>query len=194
MTRPWRKAWSGLIDGQMMKCCVKCTTVKPISNFPADKKSVGGHRNQCDACFAERMRLYRASRFEELRAYDSQRHQKLATQERAHKKLYRQTEAAKHLNRMAQAKRRVQKRGIEALLTAEQFEAICVAQHGRCAKCGKKRKLTIDHVIPLSKGGTHTADNVQGLCRHCNATKFTKDGDYRKALLLPLWREGKIIP
>jgi 5-methylcytosine-specific restriction protein A len=31
--------------------------------------------------------------------------------------------------------------------------------------------LTGDHIQPLARGGTSTADNVQVLCRQCNARK-----------------------
>jgi len=31
---------------------------------------------------------------------------------------------------------------------------------------------TIDHIIPKLKGGTHTYDNVQLLCRNCNNKKY----------------------
>lgn len=34
----------------------------------------------------------------------------------------------------------------------------------------------LDHVIPLSKGGTHTADNVQCACRKCNREKGANFG------------------
>ena len=33
---------------------------------------------------------------------------------------------------------------------------------------------SIEHVIPLSKGGTHTWDNVKLACRHCNSIKSDK--------------------
>lgn len=43
-----------------------------------------------------------------------------------------------------------------------------------CPCCGKKEpniKLTIDHILPLSKNGTNTIDNIQPLCLSCNCRK-----------------------
>ncbi|NJO39870.1 MAG: HNH endonuclease [Cyanobacteria bacterium CRU_2_1] len=40
-----------------------------------------------------------------------------------------------------------------------------------CQYCGSTRNLTLDHVIPRSKGGTHTWDNVVTACEKCNSTK-----------------------
>jgi Holliday junction DNA helicase RuvB len=42
---------------------------------------------------------------------------------------------------------------------------------GRCVKCGNQEKLEYDHIIPVSKGGSNTARNIQLLCEHCNRTK-----------------------
>lgn len=41
----------------------------------------------------------------------------------------------------------------------------------RCRECGSADDLTIDHVIPKSRGGTHAEDNLQTLCRSCNSRK-----------------------
>lgn len=41
----------------------------------------------------------------------------------------------------------------------------------RCLKCGKRSDLTIDHIIPWVKGGTNDPENLQTLCRSCNAKK-----------------------
>ena len=55
---------------------------------------------------------------------------------------------------------------------------------GKCQCCNKELNFkgshleddypSIDHIIPLSKGGTHTWDNVQLLCRRCNYMKSDK--------------------
>lgn len=56
--------------------------------------------------------------------------------------------------------------------------------HGVCYICGKHLILnddynrldapTIEHVVPICKGGTHTWDNVRLACRACNTAKGTK--------------------
>ena len=60
-------------------------------------------------------------------------------------------------------------------LTNEAFERIIQAQNNRCLKCGKEfseeERPTRDHVIPLSKGGKDTKENVCALCHRCNAHK-----------------------
>lgn len=54
-----------------------------------------------------------------------------------------------------------------------------------CQLCGRStpkrlrgqmvdRAPELDHIVPLSAGGTHTYDNVQCLCRECNQKKHTK--------------------
>ena len=40
-----------------------------------------------------------------------------------------------------------------------------------CQECGKSEDLTIDHIVPLSKGGTDDLDNLRWLCRKCNSRK-----------------------
>lgn len=45
------------------------------------------------------------------------------------------------------------------------------AEVGKCIKCGSTEKLTIDHIIPLSKGGSKAQSNWQILCLKCNRAK-----------------------
>lgn len=51
-------------------------------------------------------------------------------------------------------------------------------QDHKCVYCGKKfdlSKMEADHIIPWSKGGRSVLDNLQMLCRPCNAKKSNKD-------------------
>lgn len=43
----------------------------------------------------------------------------------------------------------------------------------RCVYCGDNRRInfTLDHVIPKSKGGTDTWDNLVTACKSCNSEK-----------------------
>lgn len=41
----------------------------------------------------------------------------------------------------------------------------------KCNKCGTLDNLQVDHIIPLSRGGTDDHDNLQFLCRRCNLSK-----------------------
>lgn len=40
-----------------------------------------------------------------------------------------------------------------------------------CKHCGTRRNLTVDHILPESKGGTLALDNLQTLCKSCNSKK-----------------------
>jgi 5-methylcytosine-specific restriction endonuclease McrA len=51
-----------------------------------------------------------------------------------------------------------------------------------CLCCKQKEpdiKLTEDHVVPLSYGGTDFVENIQPLCGSCNSKKHVKTVDYR---------------
>ena len=43
--------------------------------------------------------------------------------------------------------------------------------HHSCQYCGSSKRLTLDHVMPRSKGGSHTWDNVVTACERCNSRK-----------------------
>lgn len=55
-----------------------------------------------------------------------------------------------------------------------------IARDRCCLRCGASSRLTVDHVIPLSRGGTNDSANLQTLCRKCNASKGNRTcDDYR---------------
>jgi len=42
---------------------------------------------------------------------------------------------------------------------------------GACVNCGRGESLEYDHIIPLSRGGATSVNNLQLLCRPCNRSK-----------------------
>lgn len=65
--------------------------------------------------------------------------------------------------------------------TDDWFEALEYFD-GKCAYCQQKKTLEIDHVIPLSKNGSFTRNNIIPVCKSCNSRKYTSDMEtwYRK--------------
>ena len=55
--------------------------------------------------------------------------------------------------------------------TLKDWEEIKESFDNQCALCGIQTKMTIDHIIPLSKGGLHHKSNIQPLCHRCNSGK-----------------------
>ena len=54
----------------------------------------------------------------------------------------------------------------------ERDNYLCVA----CMKLGKLTPATdVDHIVPLSKGGTNSPDNLQALCHECHKQKTAKE-------------------
>ena len=56
-------------------------------------------------------------------------------------------------------------------LSASKRKRILLRGKGRCMKCGSKKNLEIDHVVPLARGGSNRLENLQLLCRDCNRRK-----------------------
>ena len=51
----------------------------------------------------------------------------------------------------------------------------------RCANCGERDKLVIDHIMPIAKGGLSERGNLQLLCSSCNGIKGKLAIDCRSA-------------
>jgi 5-methylcytosine-specific restriction endonuclease McrA len=70
--------------------------------------------------------------------------------------------------------------GRRALMTSKLRNSIKARDNHTCQYCSVSLAaephllLEVDHVIPLSKGGSSTADNLQTLCWRCNRTKSNK--------------------
>lgn len=55
-----------------------------------------------------------------------------------------------------------------------------------CVYCGYNKNLTLDHVIPQSKGGPNTWENLVTACKSCNSEKADLDlEEYGKEIITP---------
>jgi 5-methylcytosine-specific restriction endonuclease McrA len=87
---------------------------------------------------------------------------------------------ARHIasNRLNGVIRRMKRRALQLAAPGSYTEAdwkvVCAKFENRCPACGKSCKLTADHIIPLSKDGSHNIENIQPLCKSCNSRKGTR--------------------
>jgi 5-methylcytosine-specific restriction endonuclease McrA len=76
-------------------------------------------------------------------------------------------------------RRNARKRANGGSFTAEEWETLCARYDYRCLACGKQKRLTIDHVLPITLGGSSYIENIQPLCHPCNSGKHNRHIDYR---------------
>ena len=94
---------------------------------------------------------------------------------RLQEKEYRKNNPSKILAKNhRQRARRIQ---AEGCFTDDEWESLKIKYDNRCACCGEQApniKLTVDHIIPISKGGMNYISNIQPLCKSCNCKKVDK--------------------
>jgi 5-methylcytosine-specific restriction endonuclease McrA len=74
--------------------------------------------------------------------------------------------------------RKARKKNAEGHHTSADIERIRLAQRNKCAICKEvlvKATTHVDHILPLSKGGSNWPKNLQLLCKSCNLKKWSCD-------------------
>lgn len=72
---------------------------------------------------------------------------------------------------------KIRKKNASGSLKKHDWAILLEIYNWTCPMCWKKEPeihLSVDHKIPLSKGGTNYLDNIQPLCLNCNAKKGSK--------------------
>ena len=93
----------------------------------------------------------------------------------ANSKKYYKTEKGKACNQRARTLRRTKEKTILNTLSFSEWLDILIEYENKCAYCGTKfndnNRSQRDHIIPISKGGDNTKENVVPSCGSCNSKK-----------------------
>lgn len=197
----------------MKKRCATCGETKPVKQFSKHKGHQDGYQSQCKSCVKEYAQSEEGKQaFERYRQSEKgKRYKKLWGQSVAGKQAYRryaqsdkgkqvkrryaQSDKGKQAQRKKKATRNTHKTEAGGSYTTDQWHALCKFYNFRCLKCNKKlpfKKLTLDHIKPISRGGSSHIWNTQPLCGKCNTSKGDKEIDYRKTLPDWLNRDGPV--
>ena len=73
-------------------------------------------------------------------------------------------------------------------------ERILIRDGYCCQYCGSEDATTVDHVLPISKGGTDDPDNLVAACTRCNYSKGNRMGQFFGQPRTPLTLHFPISP
>ncbi len=201
-------------NGAWVKYCVNCQDTKPLSEFTKHRNSY----RSCKNCHLKRVMTDYFNSTPEQRIKTKERSKRYRTSEKGRntKKLwlkkfveinpeYKQRRLNQNrLSNMTpeQRERRLpaRKRGLQNYLARKKGASIVISftkadiirRDGlRCYLCEKlltEKTATLDHLIPLSRGGNHKPENVKIACLNCNSRKNTRTiteykktrGDYKQ--------------
>lgn len=149
----------------------KWVSAKPCSD--CDSVYLGGHKSfRCKPC----QKLARKSMRHkwDKKHYEANR-EEILTRHVEHQRYMRQVSPYFRTKEILKYhKRQALIRGNGGSFSLQEWEELKAKQGNRCAKCKEEKKLTIDHIIPLSKGGKNIISNIQPLCGSCNSSKGAK--------------------
>jgi 5-methylcytosine-specific restriction endonuclease McrA len=191
------------------KRCSTCGCVKPLGAFSPRGDYSHRLRSACKDCRAREKEGYRQRNLDKVRASDaryreenreavnqryrdwcdahSDRSAEIAKQSRTkhadarrayNQQWWRDNAALGNTYWTARRARKLANGGSHTVAEWEELKGACGR---RCLCCGRRVKLTKDHVIPLTAGGTDAIDNIQPLCQPCNSSKGARCVDYRPA-------------
>lgn len=172
----------------MKKFCNRCFIEKDIDDFGKNKNCTkDGHLNQCKKCVYEKSKernkgiadiikqkreeRYYADREENIRkSVEWGRKNKEKRDIAKRKWREKNKELTNHLTRSYHYRRKK----ASGSHTLQEWLELCHRHKNQCVYCKKDCKLTEDHIIPLSKGGSNNIENIQPLCVSCNSKKGAK--------------------
>lgn len=153
------------------KTCSGCHIKLPSSEFYPCKYQKSGLRSRCkQCCNRDTVERKRGSK----RALDANKRWRSRNKERyaaIRKASYEKHKARHRFDKNQRSSRRYHSIVIKHRIQEADWKALIFLFGGKCLLCGASGKLTIDHIIPVTKYGYHEISNIQPLCLSCNSTK-----------------------
>lgn len=156
-------------------------TATKRKHYEANREDVIKRNNAYSRQHPERSQLYRViydkAHPERRKVYWQANRQKLNESRNAWRHANPEKDTTYYENR------RTRKMQAEGSFTSEEWKALKIRYNYACLCCGKSEpdvRLTADHIVPLSKGGDNSIENIQPLCRSCNSVKGVQIIDYRR--------------
>jgi 5-methylcytosine-specific restriction endonuclease McrA len=177
----------------MEKLCKLCGQVKDSSQFSVTGKYFDGTLRThiyCKPCYS----AYRMSKYDPIKRKEKSKKNPEPNDRTAARMARYRAERPDHFKeyqkkwrsensasvKMSDHKKRIRRvesiSATEIKITKTQWQQIVEDHGGKCFYCGLGfLKMSIDHVVPLSKGGEHSVENVVPACRSCNSRKSAQD-------------------
>lgn len=158
------------------KVCIKCGIWKPFKGgFNKNRKCRYGYQTVCKGCrLGYDRKRYEANK-ERIAKYKRQWNE--ANKERI-AEYSRQWAKANPEKKILASQRRCALKAAATVehFTADQLLTYFEANYGgqSCIYCGTEDNPTVDHLIPLSRGGAHSLKNLAPACLSCNCSKGAK--------------------
>jgi 5-methylcytosine-specific restriction endonuclease McrA len=150
----------------MVAGAVRYSTGKPCGNGHVAHRLTS--TGTCVECLRIGARVYRAAHPGKARTSVRLSTARLLSDPEARRRRRIQMNKSDHARRAA-------KTNAGGIYTVDDIVRLTNLQKGRCACCGKRRKLTVDHIVPLARGGSNGPTNLQMLCVSCNSSKGSRD-------------------
>ena len=169
--------------GDRLRLNVPCKKEHLWNSYQLGLQKKAGSSWKCDQCERERLKF----KSEEARERQREKYVANVDEERAKgrqrmKKLREIDPDFAEKARLYARKRKAMLRGnTVVLVTPSEIRARFTEFDHRCAFCNidlmtlPKRKRTIEHLIPIIKGGPHSLSNIVPACHRCNSSKNDHD-------------------
>lgn len=152
--------------------CSECKNHLPVSMFY--ELSRGGYSNVCKPCKPKRDKRYRQQNPNTHRRANRKWYSSNRTYRSVTVSEYRETEQGRAVQKRAKANRR--NKTADPCYSLQELESRVYMCGRRCFYCNSLvDSLTVDHIVPLSKGGLDIISNIVGSCLKCNQSKGARN-------------------